>query len=330
MNDSLGLAVNDLSATPGANEALDTLDAPPPSRFKKVTRGVAWVAFAFVCLVTFTLFKFPEERIRAYIDGTLHTLLAPRGMSLQAEEARVGLLFGMSYTMYRAQLRMAGQDAPLVIEKIKVSPSLLSLALGTLAGSFVVENAGGSLDGSFQVGMSEKDSSLRLDIEASKLDIGKLGLLKALAGVGVSGVLDGTVRLNGDLDVPSTLEGAVTLSLKKAALEAQSIAGFSIPRVAVPELNLDVLAEKGKLQIKTLKFAPGGDLWGAVSGSIALGKQWETSGLDLKTNFGISEAILKAFVLIDAILGAGKAADGTYSFVVGGTLGAPFPNPATP
>ncbi len=54
---------------------------------------------------------------------------------------------------------------------------------------------------------------------------------------------------------------------------------------------------------------------GSATGDIILGSNWDSSTLNAKINFKLSDPLIKAFFLIDSFLGPGKQGDGSYSLI---------------
>jgi type II secretion system protein N len=308
---------------------VDTMAAQeePLPRSKKILRTAGWVAFGLFCLTTFTLMKLPNEPIKSLIDGYISSALAQKGVSYSANEGKISFFLGLSYQMKDITLNFPPPAPPVRIEAIEVSPSLLGLIFGRTSGSVEIENAGGSLDGSF----SMKNSNLTASFKSKKLNLGKLGVLPLFANIQGSGVLDGSGAIEGDTNVPSTLNGNIAMALSQVAIDAQSIAGFPIPKINISEIKTDVTLGQGKAILKTMQIGkpgnPSDDLTGTITGDITLGKQWASSTLNLKIKFSLSESLLKSFMLLDAILGAGKQPDGSYAFSLTGPIEAPMPTP---
>jgi len=169
------------------------------------------------------------------------------------------------------------------------------------------------------------------------MDFGKLGVLPLIANIQGSGVLDGNGNLSGDFSTPSTLEGNVNLKLSRVTLEQQMLYGFSIPKILISEGIIEIDIEKAKARIKSFRIGHptnpatlADDIQGTISGDMTLAKFWEMSNLNLKLNFSFSEGLMKSFILLDAILGAGKQANGSYGFSLTGPLSSPIPTPLAP
>jgi type II secretion system protein N len=242
-------------------------------------------------------------------------------------------------------LGFAPPQPPVHIEQITVSPSLLGLITGKIGGKVVIENRGGTLSASLSMkppgaapaktsfGTPPAPLNFTFSFDAKDMDIGKLGILPALANVQGSALVNGNGVLEGDLNTPSTLVGQIQLELSKVTIDPQTIAGFSLPKLAVSEGKIDLGFDKSKATIKAFHLGkagkPGDDIVANLTGDVTLGRNWDTSMLSVKAGFTLSQNILKSFSLIDALLGAGKQADGSYSYNLAGPLTSPIPAPVS-
>jgi type II secretion system protein N len=320
-----GIEDNNAPTLPDGSE---TPAEPERSRFSKVVRALGWTVYGLILLFLFTLFKLPDERIKAYVQGSISAALAPKGITFSAEKGYLSIGYGLSYVFKDVTLTFPPPQPPSHVEKITVSPSILPLILGRQGGSLAVVNGDGKLKASFSI----KGSQVSLSFDADRLDLGKLGAL-GFAGVHGGGVLSGSGSVSGDLSVPTTLAGDVDLSLSKVVLDQQTIAFFNVPRVSISEGKIDLTADKGKAVIKTLRLGKPGssdDIQGSATGDLILGRNWDSSTLNAKVNLKLSDTLMKAFILLDSFLGPGKQGDGSYSFSLSGPLTAPNPVPLAP
>ena len=118
-------------------------------------------------------------------------------------------------------------------------------------------------------------------------------------------------------------------------IDPQTIVGFAIPQLAISEGLIDVGFDKAKA-VDPQRFTlgkPGAttdDLHGTITGDASLSRTWPASNLNVRADFGVSQNVLHAFVLLDALLGAGKQPDGSYSFKLNGPFNALNPTPIAP
>jgi type II secretion system protein N len=305
-------------------------EAPPPQSKLRRTLGIlGWVSFGLFCLAIFTLLKLPDDRIRAYVQGMIAAQLAPKGISFTAEKGYISIGWGISYVMKEVTFIFPPPQAPAKLDKVTVTPSLLPMVLGYQGGSFALYQGDGKLSGSFSMKGTEMSASL----DAKQVDLGKTGALALAAGIKGTGIVTGSLSFSGDSSIPSTLNGEADLSLSKVALDPQTIVFINVPRISISEGKIEISAEKGKATIKSLRLGKAGstdDLQGTASGDIMLGRTWDSSTLNAKINFKLSEPLMKAFILLDAFLGPGKQGDGSYSLTLTGPVTAPNPVPISP
>jgi type II secretion system protein N len=310
--------------------------SPPPSRGRKILRIAGWIGFALACLAAFTFLKLPEVRLKNYIQGMLAHELGGRGITYTAGRTSISMFLGVSYKMRDVTLNFPPPAAPVHIDQIEVSPSILSMALGRMGGKLWIHDGDGSLKASFSARQTKTALEASASFKTRKLDLGKLGVFQHFAGVKAGAVVAGEGSVSGDLNTPSSFNGSVRLDLSKILLDAQTLTinsqlgpmPLTLPRVEITEGTIELAIGQGRAQVKTLRLGrpgatPEDPLTGTVTGDVVLGKQWESSSLNLKTQFKLSEAMMKAFVLIDAVLGAGKQADGSYAFDLSGPLTQP-------
>lgn len=304
------------------------MTAARKSRFSRAAKWIGWSLTALFLLVIFTVLKLPDSRVKAFVEGQLSSVLAPRGITLTADEGYVSIGFGISYVMKGVTLGFAPPTPPAHIEKITVAPSLLASLTGRLGGELWVYDSGSKV---LHASVALKGSGIAVDLDAKKMDLGKLGILPAAANVKGSVVIDGSGQISGDIDVPGTLIGRLDFDLSGIAIEQQAILGFSIPAVAISEGKLAANIDKSQIRIESVRLGKDNraedDIRGTTTGTITLGKSWDASTLNLKVKLGLSEKIRKAFFLIDALLGESKTGEGTYAFGLSGSLMAPVQIP---
>lgn len=300
---------------------------PEVPRSKRIAKSVGWVAFGIACLTLFTLLKLPEDRIKNYVQGVIAAQLAPKGIAFSAERGYVSVGWGISYVMKDVTLTFPSSETPSKIDQISVTPSILPMAFGYRGGSVWVYQG----DGSLHASVSMKNTQISGSLKAKAIDLGRIGLLTVAAGVRGSAMATGTASFSGDFAIPSTLAGEADLTLGKVALDQQSIMGFSVPKIQISEGRLELAADKGKATIKTFKLGKAGapaapavdDIQATATGDVLLGRNWDASTLNGRVNLKFSENVTKAFVLLDALLGAGKQPDGSYTFNLSGPMTSP-------
>lgn len=301
----------------------------PQSPLMRAVKTVGWVSFGLACLILFTLLKLPDDRIKAYAQGMISAQLAPKGITFTAEKGYLSIGWGISYVMKEVTFMFPPPQAPAKLDKVSVTPSILPMLLGYQGASFAAYQGDSQVTGSF----SMKGSQISASIDAKQLDLSKTGLLALAGGIKGSGLVTGSLSFSGDSTIPSTLNGEIDLNLSKFVLEPQTVVIINIPRIAISEGKIELAADKGKATIKALRIGKPGspdDLQGTASGDIMLGRNWDSSTLNAKVNFKVSETLLKTLFFVDAFLSPGKQGDGSYSLTLTGPVTAPNAVPLAP
>lgn len=283
----------------------------------------AWIAAGFGLLLVFTVFKIPVTRIKSLIHGHLTEQASIAGATINASETSLSFWFGPKYKMSDVTIYLAGPGAAIHLDEAWVRPKFWPLLFGQLGAKFGITDGDGELDVTTRMG----SSSFAIEFDSDSLAIQEW--VSAAAKIDINGILNGSGDLAGNVSDPPSLSGDIDVEIRDATFARQTIYGFQIPELKINESTLDIEIGDGKALINKVAFgSPGDDLQARVSGTAILGKQWESTSLDLEISLKLSEKVHKAFVLLDAILRSGKQADGSYLFKIGGTLREPIPTPA--
>ena len=323
-----GQAQGSAPDVPANAEEVTSIAELPPSRRKKILRTVGWIFLGSFCMIFFTLIKLPEDRIKGLVQGNLAQVLGQGGISFTAGETKISYLFGITYVMQDVTLNFPPPEPSTHIEKITVSPSLLSLLYGKLGATITIKNG----DGEMTIAGGIRGARVSASIDAQQFDIGRVGLLKLVANVSGAAVLNGKADFSSSTEDLTETNATVQMDLRKIVINSQSIQGFTIPRLAMSEGRIDVDVDHGKGQVKTLRIgrpdSATDDIKATLGGDILLGKTLQNSTMNLKAVFSLSQSLLKSFVLLDAILAQGKQPNGDYSYRLQGPLLSPNPIPA--
>jgi type II secretion system protein N len=304
--------------------------ATAETRAKRILRHSKWVALGLGSLLFFSILKLPEARLKAYLQGVIASQLAAQGITFTASNSSISILFGLKYRLEGVTLTFPPPAQPVKLDEVAVSPSLLKLVTGKFGGSIVIEQGDTEIDGTFAAKVAGNALSyFSVDLDLEKANIGRLGLLAA-AGLQGTGLIDGSVDVTLDWSDLKASKGTVSLKISKAAIDAQSIYGFSIPRLTFTDGKIEAEVQGETVRIKELKLGKPGstdDLVASVTGTATLNRVVMSSVVDLTANLIVSENLNKSFSLIGALLAPGKQKDGSYTYKLTGNLSAPFPTP---
>jgi type II secretion system protein N len=287
-------------------------------------RRIALPALFAVAFIVFLPLTFPFEPLARRIEvearsaGTEITLgkLGPSGFfGLRAHDVRVKLP------------PPPGGEAPpeLKLDRVDLSPDLLPLLLRKTSFSFAAAGYGGTVSGHAALSKAQTLASLR--ITASDLDLHALPL-KDLAGIDLAGKLQLKVDLPA-LEPIDVANGAISFSVKGAALTTGNVQGFTLPRTGLGDLDGAVLVEKGTAKVEKCA-ARGGDVDADVDGNVHLRPLLSLSQADLHVRFKMGDKWLNENGMIKGALGLisnARQGDGSYVFTFAGPLSRMNPRP---
>lgn len=297
------------------------------SRWSPATQRFCWIAFVAVSFIFFTIIKFPEDKIKAYIQGVLTSQLSPLGFSIQATKSSLSFWLGVSYRL--KDVTVTYLNSSLQVEEISLSPSLFSFVFGKLGGSYSLKIGRGNISGSFNL----KKKDLTLGFYAKEIDFQKHRILQFLEIPG-GFVLSGTGNFSGDVSQLEKSKGSVQLDISKISLESISIPIDVLMKLNLPSLNVskadvDLRFQNGKLQIKTFQLGKPGNVTDDIilnlTGDLTIDRNLSNSRIQSKMDLKLSQKVLASLSLATFWLNPGKQADGSYICYLEGSFSSLIP-----
>jgi len=271
------------------------------------------------------------------------------GLRLEIDELSPSFLTGVDLEGVRfTKLATTAPDGtieekPIVIQIDEVSAriSLLSLLAGTTAVSFGATIGEGNIEGEFA--QSEEETHIEAELEA--VDLRRLGVLSALIGLPVSGVLGGTIDLTIGKESSAT-KGSIDIAIAnvvvgdgraKLKIEGLGTEGMSVGRIEVGNVVAQATVENGVAKFTKLGTEGGRDVTVIGSGKIHLVLPLRMSRLDLLLNVKFVDAFKTRddrtrglFAMVDVVprLRAARTPDGALQWEIKGSFGLVQSNPA--
>lgn len=315
------------SETPAAADSL--IQESPPSRAKKLLRAISWIGLVLVLIVFFTILKFPDEKIKSYIQGSLNAYLSDMGYTLSARESKLSLLLGVSYTLQDVTLYPPAPTPMIHVDKMSISPSLLGMLFKKMGGSISLNNGEGRLNSSFSYHPSGASQNFSIDLSSQKLDLRKLGILPLALQLNGGALLQGDLEFQGDLNTLPTWKGQSNLKFLNFQIDSQSTPqsaaqplSIKLPTISISEIESDLFIDKGKFQIR--KFSLGksdqDDIRGNIQGDFELAKSFEASRMNLKIKLSVSDALESLLKNMSFLFARFSKSKGTYALQCIGTV----------
>lgn len=316
-----------------------------PKTKQRLLVGVGYPAFAIFTFLLFAYWTFPYDRLRDYIVQEVERPAGPggtrrdSGMRLEIEELSPSFLTGVVLEGVRFT-KLPGPDAapdekPIVveIEELSARISLFALLGGTTDVSFSAEVGGGEIDG--EVAVSEEETHIEAEVDT--VELRQLGVLAALVGLPVSGVLGGTVDLTIGKESSAT-KGSIDLAITtlvigdgraKLRIEGLGADGLSVGRIEAGKLVVKATVENGVAKFTQLGTEGGRDLTVRGTGQIRLVQPARMSRLELLVNVKFAEAFKTRddrtrglFAMLDVVprVRAARTPDGALQWQLSGAF----------
>ncbi|MFN7684311.1 MAG: type II secretion system protein GspN [Oligoflexia bacterium] len=307
------------------------------TKIKKLLPALSWASLFLAVVAFFTLLKLPEQQIGQLLIEKINETLQQSTLALEisAERTRLSLLPLPAVRLEEVTLKArdaTGNPIRANWKSLRIRPSVLDLILGRLGATIEIQ-AGLKPSRLLSASAWSKGSSFSLDLTLNQAELGETGLsiLPLFAHISGKIPVSGRVQLSGNSSDLTALSGMIQLSFETVELPAQKISSFSTPKLTIRGGEIRAGIAASKLKIDSFRLGKpaeaGDDLAGTLSGSITLGKTLDSSQMDLKAMLRVSEAVNRAFFIIDAILGVGRKPDGSYSLSLNGPLYAPILGP---
>jgi type II secretion system protein N len=336
------------------NTVEEVIVAERPSRAKIFLKSIFWSGLSIFFLLFFTLFKLPDEKIKNYILWQVASNIQQSSrarVSITAEKGHFSLGLGLWYVLEDVTIQISGApaysspvpspaDQPIKIEELSISPHILGIVFRRIGADFQIDHLKSRLSGSFQLSGSKYSFSYK----AKNLDLNKLKMIKSFVSIDVSGIVNGSGKIRGDMVDFTQTTGNMDLLAEKILIPQQEIGHltffpFTLPEVNVSKLEVEALFEKSRFIVKS--FQVGGpasskegktdDIRAKINGEIVLNRDLGSSQMDLKASFMLSERLHKQFFLLDSMVQYfAKSPNGTYGTRLTGTLAMPMPQAIQP
>jgi type II secretion system protein N len=308
------------------SEMSNELDSPihsgGGSTVKSIPKMMGLGSLFLGLILVFTLFKLPETKITALIQGYVQSSLDPFGIYISDRGRSLSLITGIRYRLDHPTLELRDQTR-IELDELEVHPKLLSLLTGRAGASADLKQGKSAI----HLDALAKKDRVEADLDLNDIDLSRFGVL-AFAGIKGSGIISGKSHLDGAPSDLATMNGGLDLKLKNVQLEEQMIFAFKIPSLSISEGSLNVEIKNGKLLMKNVQLGrQNDDVIASLTGDIALNRNLNSSPLNLRVVFSFSPKVLASFSFIESMIAGAKQSDGKYAYKLTGTLTSPFANP---
>ncbi|MEM1415177.1 MAG: type II secretion system protein GspN [Myxococcota bacterium] len=309
---------------------------------KNLRRFVGYPLFFIFCFLVFAYLTFPYDRVKEVLIQEVESPLGPggarrpSGFSLEIVDLSPSWVTGVTLTgvtLTKAPEEPGEPAISTTFERVHARVGLLALLTGDQAVSFEGELAGGTFEGELET----DGESQHVVLQASRMNLRRIGLLRGYIGLPLAGRLAADVDLtlgaeaagtNGrwSLDIEEMKVGDGNAKLRVDALPGD---GVTIEQIDAGTLAIRANVENGVMQFERLQ-SQGPDLELQGEGQINLLRPLRASRIDLLLRADVKESYREKsdrtralFLLMDGNprMRSAIASDGAIQYRVSGTFG---------
>jgi type II secretion system protein N len=280
-----------------------------------------YILYGLVLTAVLLYLRFPSDAVEDYFQAKGGRANLPLTLSVD----RIGpvIPFGLKFLKTRVSLRDSPNSLILKADRLSLRPSLLSLLGGKPDYSFRLAAYRGDTSGNIRLGQNGETASVDAQIELKNVDFGEYTYLQKLIGRTVTGTLSGTIKYNGQYRPMLDGSGEAKLSLSEGMVELAE-PFLTLKSIDFDELEIDMVLNKQKINVGRLEFK-GRQLQGKLSGTITLRKALAESVLSLSGTIEPFAALFESAEGMQETVAflRGRLDQGTFTFMIEGTLGQP-------
>lgn len=242
---------------------------------RRVWIGAYLLGVLLVCLVI----GFPSERLRAHVAQRLSAGLP--GLNVAIQEIRPSLPPGADLR----EVRVSFTGAPLVVlDRLRISPDLLSLIRDVTEYRFQGTAAEGEISGTARLAARKEQHRLQLQAQWTGVLLQQLPILQGIQGSRVSGRMEGSLAINDQGSLTGKLRVVDSQVELARPLFDQKIFSFKTLDADLSLQNRTLLLRNGRLR--------GNEMDADLSGTIALSPSPGAGSLNLSGRVNPHHAFL--------------------------------------
>jgi type II secretion system protein N len=301
---------------------------PLGERLRRLSKVAITAGFGSVVFFVVFYLTLPYGRIKDYLAAQVSAV----GWEMEAKAAGPSLGLGMTLKEVSLVSRATAPAKPtrILVDKAKLSMSLLSQLFGSKAYGISADVFGGEVNADVKIGKS----GTSVESRATEIDLAEIPWMKSLTNLPLSGRFG--VKL--DLATPKQRlseskgvlawecsacavgDGKAKLTIPSSPLLAE---GLGLPKIRLGDFAGKVVIDKGVGRLQNVQFKSQ-DLEATVEGEIHLAQPVASSRVDLYLRFKLSDSLLRSSeklrTIMDFTAQMGKRPDGFLGLRMTGTF----------
>ncbi len=281
----------------------------------------AYTLYAVVLTLVLLYLLFPSQQVKDFLQAKAENSRFPLHISIG--EVFPSLAFGLYLRGVEVSPKMAPNKILLRADRLFVRPGVWTFLQGAFKFCFDGLVNDGSLEGCIRFDEDDLEGSFSTSATLRDIRVGKFEELENLMGRRIEGSLEGSLSYDGEIESLTEGAGAADLRLFDGRIELrQPILSFDVIEFSEVSIRLTLKNRKIKLTHVELK---GPNIYGTLSGTISMRREFLDSNLDLKGTVDPSEGFFEGSegASVSVPLLAQKLGGGPVSFAIRGTFKKP-------
>jgi type II secretion system protein N len=279
---------------------------------------LAYTLYAILLTLGLLYILFPSGDVKAYLEAKAEDSSIPVHISIG--DVSPSLAFGLNLRATELSHQAAPGKVLLRADRLFVRPGLWSYLQGKMKVCFDGHLYDGSLEGCVQFNEDNPDAPFSTSVTLKDVLLGKFDNLADLIGRHVEGSLGGSFAYNGQIELLMEGAGEADFRLSNGRIELQRPV-LDLNAVDFDEIWVKLTLKKRRIDLTHMELK-GPNIYGTLTGTISMRREFMDSGLNLKGTvdpspsfFEGSEGASVTVKLLGQSLG-----NGPLSFRVRGTL----------
>ena len=279
---------------------------------------LAYTLYAILLTLGLLYILFPSRDVKDYLEARAEDSSIPAHISIG--DVSPSLAFGLILRATELSHQSAPDKILLRADRLFVRPGLWSYLQGAMRFCFDGRLNDGSLEGCVQFNENDSDTPFSTSMTLKDIRMEKFENLTNMIGHHMEGSLGGSFAYDGEIE--SLMEGAgeADFRLSNGRIELQQPV-LSFDAIDFDEVWVKLTLKKRRIDLTHVELK-GPNIYGTLTGTISIRREFMDSGLNLKGTVDPSEGFFEGSEgasvtvrLLEQSLG-----DGPISFRVRGTL----------
>jgi type II secretion system protein N len=279
---------------------------------------MAYILYAVLLILGFLYILFPSQDIKNYLEVKVENSSIPVHISM--EDVSPSFAFGFNLLAVEFSLSDAPQETLLRADRLFIRPGLWAYLQGTSKYCFDGHLNDGSLEGCVHFNKDDSDTPFSTSVTLKDIRMDGFENLTNLIGRHVEGSLEGSFTYDGKIESFTEGTGEADFRLLNGRIELQQPV-LTFDTIDFNEVWIKLILKKRRIDLTHVELK-GPSLYGTLTGTISIRKDFMDSGLNLKGTVDPSEEFFKGSegVPVTVRLLGQSSGDGPFSFRVRGTL----------